>query len=195
MKKRPTKILQKGNCKAQVLGRFKVHEARPIDWFINKPMTQALLSSPFCHASFFHWWRLLKYLFLSFLQIHKLEESHTWVEIFIFDSESLWNAKKQTFCNHIGKKVVSLFMNVECEGTLREGFKAQDMRAWNGTTVAGVKAFHCTPQIYYWGEKNRREGWWLTFQRKNIFFHSYLTHPVLNVLCFSNNSWYHLRTL
>ena len=44
---------------------------------------------------------------------------------FIFYFESPWNDKKWTFCEHIGKKVISLFRDLEWEETLGELVKAQ----------------------------------------------------------------------
>lgn len=59
MKKRSTKVFQKGNSKAQIFGRHQAQIGREKDGCVNKAMAQFLLSPLFCCGWFSRWSRLL----------------------------------------------------------------------------------------------------------------------------------------
>lgn len=96
------------------------------------------------------------------------------MEILFFYFEFPWNAKKLTFCEHTGRKVISLFRNLESEGTLREPVKSQRHKAvkWGsyGQKELILPSTHHRFATLWGREQEMEEGQRLTFKRENTTF-------------------------
>lgn len=66
---------------------------------------------------------------------------------------------KWTFCKHKRKKVINLFWNLECEGTLREPLKAQGPEGikWDPSGLKELMLL-TTHHRFTTGERTRNEG-------------------------------------
>lgn len=135
-------------------------------------LSSPLMCNPPVSPSPPHWSRLLiNVYFCHFFKSVNSWGSQAGMEIFIFHFESRWEANKWIFCWHTGKKVISLFRNLECEGTLSKPLKTQgyDSIKWDSS---GLKELILSPMHHRfttWREQGMREEWRLTFKRKNIF--------------------------